>query len=79
MVRFGEKADAPHLWLKKRKGFKRLEVMVRGRKRHMRYRIEGPFVRDGLPGIPLMLGERKEDPEPLHPLTAEDDRAIMAL
>ena len=38
-----------------RKGFQKLEVMVRGRLRTMRFRIEGPFVRDGLPEIPLFL------------------------
>lgn len=53
--KYGDKADAPHVWLKNRKGFKRHEVVIRGRKRSMRYRIEGPFLRDGLPGIPLFL------------------------
>lgn len=53
--KYGEKAPAPHTWLKKRKGFSYQEVMVRGQCRLMRYRVEGPFVRDGLPDIPLML------------------------
>lgn len=53
--KYGDKADAPHVWLKQRKGFTYQEVMVRGRSRRMRYRVEGPFVRDGLPDIPLML------------------------
>ena len=53
--KYGEKAPAPHVWLKKRQGFKYQDVMVRGRSRRMRYRVEGPFVRDGLPDIPLFL------------------------
>jgi hypothetical protein len=53
--RYGEKAPAPHLWLKERKGFTSHQVMVRGNLCRMRYRVEGPFVRDGLPDIPLFL------------------------
>jgi len=53
--KYGEKADAPHVWLKRRKGFQTQEVTIRGRKRTMRFRIEGPFLRDGLPDTPLML------------------------
>lgn len=53
--KYGEKAPAPHTWLRKRKGFQRQDVMVRGRIRTMRYRVEGPYVRDELPDIPLFL------------------------
>lgn len=53
--KYGEKAPAPHVWLKERKGFAFEEVRVRGNLRRMRYRVEGPFVRDGLPDIPLFL------------------------
>lgn len=53
--KYGEKAPAPHTWLQKRKGFQRQDVMVRGRIRPMRHRVEGPYVRDGLPDIPLFL------------------------
>jgi DDE superfamily endonuclease len=53
--RYGEKAPAPKAWLKQRKGFQRQEVLVRGTLRRMRYRVEGPFVRDGLPDVPLFL------------------------
>lgn len=53
--KYGDKAPAPAAWLKQRKGFSTQEVMVRGRPRRMRYRVEGPFVRDGLPDVPLML------------------------
>ena len=53
--KYGEKVPAPHMWLKKRKGLDYQEITVRGQVRRMRYRIEGPFIRDGLPEIPLML------------------------
>lgn len=53
--KYGDKAPAPHRWLKKYRDFAKQEVMVRGKLRPMRYRVEGPFVRDGLPDIPLML------------------------
>lgn len=53
--KYGQKAPAPHLWLKQRKGFSYQDIMVRGRCRRMRYRVEGPFLRDGLPDVPLFL------------------------
>lgn len=53
--KYGDKADPPAAWLQRRKGFKRQDVFIRGRKRTMRFRVEGPFLRDGLPGIPLFL------------------------
>lgn len=53
--KYGDKAPAPREWLQKRKGFTIKHVLVRGRQRRMRYRVEGPFIRDGLPDIPLWL------------------------
>ena len=53
--KYGEKAPAPHEYLKKRKNFSYQEIMIRGCERQMRYRVEGPFIRDGLPDTPLML------------------------
>lgn len=53
--KYGDKAPAPHEWLKKRKNFTTEEVVVRGRRRRMRYQVKGPFVRDTLPDIPLFL------------------------
>lgn len=53
--KYGEKAPSPSSWLQKRKGFTHQDVIVRGRSRRMRYRIEGPYVRDELPDIPLFL------------------------
>ena len=53
--KYGDKAPAPHEFLKKRTEFSYKNIMIRGRERQMRYRVEGPFIRDGLPDIPLML------------------------
>ena len=53
--KYGEKAPPPHKWLSERKGFKRKTISVRGRQRPMRYRVEGPFVRETLAEIPLFL------------------------
>ena len=47
--KYGEKALSPCQWLRDRKGFRRETVRVRGKDRPMRYRVEGPYVRDGLP------------------------------
>jgi len=54
-AKYGAKAPAPHYWLRQRKEFKIKKVLVRGRERRMRYRVKGPFVRDGLPDIPVFL------------------------
>jgi hypothetical protein len=53
--KYGDKAPHPGAWLRQRKGFTYQDVMVRGCSRRMRYRVEGPYVRDGLPDIPLFL------------------------
>lgn len=53
--KYGDKAPAPHEWLKKRKGFRYQDIMIRGNQRTIRYRLEGPFVRDEQPDIPLFL------------------------
>jgi hypothetical protein len=53
--KYGEKAPAPHEWLRKRKPFIHQEIIVRGRKRRMRYQVKGPYLRDTLPDIPLFL------------------------
>lgn len=52
---YGDKAPAPKAWLKERKGFQRQDVLVRGALRSMRYRVEGPYLRDGAPDVPLFL------------------------
>lgn len=53
--RYGERAPNPAEWLRQRQGWQRTVVAVRGRERSVRYRVEGPFVRDGLADRPLFL------------------------
>lgn len=52
---YGEQAPAPAAWLKVKDGWKTLQVKVRGHEREMRYRVEGPFLRDGLVDHPVFL------------------------
>lgn len=52
---YGERAKKPAEWLKERCGWQTRPVRVRGRTREMRYRVEGPYVRDGLPDQPVFL------------------------
>lgn len=52
---YGERAPKPADWLKEKSGWKTIFVKVRGREREMRYRVEGPYLREGLPGVPLFL------------------------
>jgi hypothetical protein len=53
--KYGAKAPTPQQWLQQRRGFQVQEVRVRGKPRRMRVRIEGPYVREGLPDVPLFL------------------------
>jgi hypothetical protein len=80
--KYGDKAPAPHLWLQERKGFTRQDVVVRGKSRPMRYRVEGPFVRDELPDIPLMLivvggGKRPQGSSRLSKMSLYDRRQYI--
>lgn len=52
---YGERAHKPAEWLKEKAGWKTVQVKVRGRQREMRYRIEGPYLREGLVDLPLFL------------------------
>jgi hypothetical protein len=52
---YGERARKPSEWLKVKEGWKTTEVRVRGRMREMRYRIEGPYLREGLLDQPVFL------------------------
>jgi hypothetical protein len=52
---YGERAPQPADWLHLRQGWQKSIVTVRGRELPLRYRVEGPFVRDGLPECPLFL------------------------
>lgn len=52
---YGERARKPAEWLKEKAGWKTTQVCVRGKMREMRYRVEGPFLRDGLVEQPVFL------------------------
>jgi hypothetical protein len=52
---YGERARKPSEWLKVKEGWTTTAVRVRGRMREMRYRIEGPYLREGLLDQPVFL------------------------
>jgi hypothetical protein len=52
---YGERAPKPAEWLKEKEGWKTTQVKVRGKMREMCYRIEGPYLREGLAQHPLFL------------------------
>src|SRR5579875_524250 len=53
--RYGPHARTPQAWLAERAGWQRTSITVRGRALPLRYRVEGPFVREGAPQRPLFL------------------------
>jgi hypothetical protein len=52
---YGERARKPFEWLKEKSGWKTIFPQVRGREREMRYRVEGPYLREGLVERPVFL------------------------
>jgi len=52
---YGERAPHPADWLHERAGWQKTVLTVRGRELSLRYRVEGPCLRDGLPERPLFL------------------------
>jgi hypothetical protein len=52
---YGERARKPSEWLHVPAGWKTTQVKVRGGPREMRYRVEGPFLREGLLDHPVFL------------------------
>jgi hypothetical protein len=53
--KYGPKAPAPKKWMEERKGGKTITILVRGQERRLRYRVLGPYVRRGVPDVPLFL------------------------
>ena len=53
--KYGEKAPSPQDFWQQRKGWQRTKIQLRGRERDLRYRVEGPFLRQNAPQRPLML------------------------
>jgi hypothetical protein len=52
---YGERMPAPQAYLAQRDGWKTVHVQVRGHQRRMVARVEGPFLREKMPTVPLML------------------------
>jgi hypothetical protein len=52
---YGERAPKPADWLKVHQGWQSLDVQVRGKARHLSYRVAGPYLREGLPDTPVFL------------------------
>ncbi len=53
--RYGEQAPTPAAYWRERKGWRLLQLLVRGRKRHLQIKVAGPFLRKGAPDRPLFL------------------------
>ncbi len=52
---YGDKAPAPQHYNTLRTGWQTAHLTVRGRSRRTVYRVEGPFLRRGMPSVPLFL------------------------
>src|SRR5512133_256451 len=52
---YGDQAPAPQDYLRQRAGWHTCTLTVRGKTRHTVYRVEGPFLRKTMAGVPLML------------------------
>lgn len=52
---YGERAKKPSEWLKVKGGWTTRQIRVRGKLREMTYRVEGPYLREGLLERPVFL------------------------
>lgn len=53
--KYGERTLKPAEWLAVKSGWKRQTVLIRSVPRPLVYRLEGPFVRQGAPDVPVFL------------------------
>jgi len=53
--KYGPRALSPQARWRQRSGWPQLELEVRGKVRHLQYRVSAPVVRRGAPGVPLIL------------------------
>jgi hypothetical protein len=53
--KYGERAPTPADYWQQRRGWRKLELQVRGRERHLQVKVKGPFLRKGVPERPLFL------------------------
>jgi hypothetical protein len=52
---YGERAKSPQELWREKKGWQKLEIKVRGKLRHLQYRLQGPVLRKGAANTPLIL------------------------
>jgi hypothetical protein len=52
---YGERAKSPQELWRKKKGWTKLEIEVRGKLRHLQYRLQAPVLRKGAAQTPLIL------------------------
>lgn len=53
--KYGRRAPTPADYWQERKGWRRLQLLVRGKERHLQVKVAGPFVRRGAAERPLFL------------------------
>jgi hypothetical protein len=53
--KYGDRAPTPQAFWQQRSGWQKLTLLIRGRIRHLQYRVEGPFLREGAAETPLFL------------------------
>lgn len=53
--KYGVRAPEPQVLWREKTGWHKVALLLRGRTRQLQYRVEGPFLRDGAPTIPLFL------------------------
>ena len=53
--KYGERAPTPQAFWGLRSGWHKICLTIRGKLRHLQYRVEGPFLRKGAPDRPLFL------------------------
>lgn len=53
--KYGPQAKTPGEWLHEKTGWQQMDVLVRGRTHRLRYRVEGPFLRERAPNHPVWL------------------------
>jgi hypothetical protein len=53
--KYGERAATPSDYWRERKGWRHLQLQVRGKTRHLQVKVAGPFLRKGAPDRPLFL------------------------
>jgi hypothetical protein len=53
--KYGERAATPEEWLHVQEGWNKADILVRGRTQPLRYRVEGPYLRERADQVPLFL------------------------